>query len=753
MKSNSMNFSFKKVCLLFLIPTVIFSLFYFIISFHYQNNYVELLQSTFYNEIQIFTQQTEEKFENIIHEAKNLDAYPQFIEAMSSMGSIDSSNEVIPILKSFVASQRLVHSAVIINRNNQTVTTNEGSFSLNDYFKNFRKYSVDYWKNFSSLYDTVQTLPPQEWNFSDDNPSVISLIISPWKGEFNRTLFVVNISTKEILNSINHQILTQNTSFFLLDNYNMELFAPNKYDASLFSNVNDHITKDFSYKNVLEKDIKIDKDKYMLLFSEQTKASWYHTYIAAIPYDDIYNKFPPFSAYIIAIGVLLCLISLIFAYFEARLLYRPIAQLESIVEKNFIKQGINKNTLESIDNALNDLYAIQNDYNTALSILKEKHLTDILINENNSISSNNTKDIFLENKISFSNPYFVTIAFKFLFEKNVYDTLDSSNSTLLKDFSEVLKNLFSQSFDTYLIKEQKTNPILYIIINSSDNNFLDKVQNIVDEFENPFKTDKKLLTIYHGISEVYLGYENISFSFKEAKNLLKEAMNKAISKKQSNNDFVEFTLNDEQLLINYLISGHIDKAEQFTFSFIKHFNDESFEPDRNRICTIILSAIFSIMHRLQIPYKHSPDEGEADIIVKALRLSQKDLLNYFAELFSLINAQFSTYNSKLNIIHVIEYISQNYTSPNLSLDILAQKFSTNSSYLSRRIKQYLNMNFSDYLAKIRIDKAKELLSSTDMNITQIYESVGFYSRTTFLRVFQKLVGLTPTEYRNTNDNQ
>ena len=146
-----MNFSFKKVCLLFLIPTIIFSLFYFIISFHYQNNYVELLQSTFYNEIQIFTQQTEEKFKNIIHEAKNLDADPQFIEAMSSMGSIDSSNEVIPILKSFVASQRLVHSAVIINRNNQTVTTNEGSFLLNDYFKNFRKYSVDYWKNFSSL--------------------------------------------------------------------------------------------------------------------------------------------------------------------------------------------------------------------------------------------------------------------------------------------------------------------------------------------------------------------------------------------------------------------------------------------------------------------------------------------------------------------------------------------------------------------------------------------------------------------------
>ena len=57
-------------------------------------------------------------------------------------------------------------------------------------------------------------------------------------------------------------------------------------------------------------------------------------------------------------------------------------------------------------------------------------------------------------------------------------------------------------------------------------------------------------------------------------------------------------------------------------------------------------------------------------------------------------------------------------------------------------------NISDYIAELRIEKAKELLIGTDLKIGEIADAIGIPSRATFLRVFQKIENITPTEFRN-----
>ena len=86
-------------------------------------------------------------------------------------------------------------------------------------------------------------------------------------------------------------------------------------------------------------------------------------------------------------------------------------------------------------------------------------------------------------------------------------------------------------------------------------------------------------------------------------------------------------------------------------------------------------------------------------------------------------------------------------SEELSLDILADKMGISGKYLSRIFKQAMNVNLSDYLAFVRVEKAKELLM-TDMPLNQIMEEVGIFNRTTFTRMFRRLEGVTPSEYRN-----
>ncbi|NDA68040.1 MAG: AraC family transcriptional regulator, partial [Verrucomicrobia bacterium] len=62
-------------------------------------------------------------------------------------------------------------------------------------------------------------------------------------------------------------------------------------------------------------------------------------------------------------------------------------------------------------------------------------------------------------------------------------------------------------------------------------------------------------------------------------------------------------------------------------------------------------------------------------------------------------------------------------------------------------KKSTGINFTDYLSRIRIEKAKNLLLNPNLRISEIAYEVGFQSLTHFNRIFKKLAGQSPTLYR------
>lgn len=64
---------------------------------------------------------------------------------------------------------------------------------------------------------------------------------------------------------------------------------------------------------------------------------------------------------------------------------------------------------------------------------------------------------------------------------------------------------------------------------------------------------------------------------------------------------------------------------------------------------------------------------------------------------------------------------------------------------------YVGENFTEYLNMIRVNKAKELLKTTDKKIYQIADQVGFNDSYYFSSWFKKIVGVTPTTYRENLD--
>lgn len=97
---------------------------------------------------------------------------------------------------------------------------------------------------------------------------------------------------------------------------------------------------------------------------------------------------------------------------------------------------------------------------------------------------------------------------------------------------------------------------------------------------------------------------------------------------------------------------------------------------------------------------------------------------------------------------LLAYIDQNLSE--ISLNMLSEAVGMNQNYLSQYFKKHFGISFIDYVTNKKIEKAKELLVSTDDTCKAIGEMLGYGAQNTFIRVFKKAESMTPAEYRQRN---
>ena len=91
---------------------------------------------------------------------------------------------------------------------------------------------------------------------------------------------------------------------------------------------------------------------------------------------------------------------------------------------------------------------------------------------------------------------------------------------------------------------------------------------------------------------------------------------------------------------------------------------------------------------------------------------------------------------------------QAHVGEELSLGKVARAANTSPNYFSEKFKEATGINFVQYVARTRYDKAATLLRDGDLRISEIAFAVGFQSLSQFNRVFKKFAGKSPTEFRN-----
>jgi len=130
---------------------------------------------------------------------------------------------------------------------------------------------------------------------------------------------------------------------------------------------------------------------------------------------------------------------------------------------------------------------------------------------------------------------------------------------------------------------------------------------------------------------------------------------------------------------------------------------------------------------------------------RELKTQIKKLQNDFITVDGRKETQHSVNN--IMIMKAVTYISENFNT-GISLESVAEMIYISPHYFSELFKKSLGVGFNEYITKMRIEKAKELLLLPEFKVKEISEMVGYNDPSYFIRVFKKYHGDSPSVYRS-----
>ncbi|PLS05598.1 response regulator transcription factor [Neobacillus cucumis] len=153
------------------------------------------------------------------------------------------------------------------------------------------------------------------------------------------------------------------------------------------------------------------------------------------------------------------------------------------------------------------------------------------------------------------------------------------------------------------------------------------------------------------------------------------------------------------------------------------------------------------LHALQLfRQDHHVECLHQEIITSNFLCELRDLLiNYFKSFLYLSNQVYNQ-TKRREILDAISYVSMNLEK-RISLEEVASYLFLNQSYFSRLFKREMGETFVEYVTKLKIIRAKELLEQTTSSVGNICERLGYDNQSYFIKLFKNHVGVTPIEYR------
>ncbi|WP_379334909.1 helix-turn-helix domain-containing protein [Paenibacillus sp. GCM10027626] len=668
----------------------------------------------------------------------------------------------VKTLVKFKVTKDLIDNVFILQKSNQLVISSDGVMTVDRFFNeyyHYKQYDDNFWLNLSNNFGTNKMLDRSqveqyEYTGNKKIKSIIPIVLSNFGDQPLRNLVVINMNEAVIKQLMNKHKLTENSMLFIT-NHNRHVISYT--DKHSYVNPADHqalLEKIVERKNDTFQAEFAGKKTLVITYANEAMANDF-IYVACVPYSDIYKK----SAYIKNIAYLISAVSLlasiVISFMMSKKIYSPIRNLVYSVNKKMdtFKQVSSDDEFDYLNrqfsSVVNESEKLTEDLSFALPFISEQYLLKIL-NQNKFFFKERINEFMAKANLTFQYPYFAVTIIQFTFKEEFYLRFSNEEQLLVYGgIPKIAMRFFPEQYRIHILMMEKDK--LCIIINLPE---MDSLQSIVQSMKNidgVFDNDNNLVQVHSGIGRIYSDLTGIHKSYTEAVKALSsitlfEREKVKVYMQEGSYPKYDFSFEEENKLSNFLMSGYKDKVNELLDQIIekniaKNISDTS---TKELFLQLYLIGVH-VMNRKGLSAEEIMGNRYIPFSDCYSQRSQKELAEYVAVFFEQI-IMHKGKDKRADIAQLKAFIDNHYHE-DIYLEQLADLNSVTPAYLSRLLKESLGMTFQNYLAKLRIDAAKKLLQDTNKTINEIAPLVGFNSRNTFIRMFKKLEGITPSEFR------
>ncbi|MFE4710614.1 MULTISPECIES: helix-turn-helix domain-containing protein [unclassified Paenibacillus] len=270
------------------------------------------------------------------------------------------------------------------------------------------------------------------------------------------------------------------------------------------------------------------------------------------------------------------------------------------------------------------------------------------------------------------------------------------------------------------------------------------------------------ITIQAGFGELFASVTEVSLSFDQANQALEYAvyMNKKgimwYNEAQTENTTYYYPLDSEQRLISTIRAGELEEAKRIVHAIIVQ-NMEQRELSiemKHQLVGEMKGTFLKLLDQKAFTEYASIESVKRRVIdigsSETLETIQSEFNEIMEELCGLIANKKK--DAHIQIIKQIkEYTAEMYSDSELTLYRVAEQVERPEKYISQLFKEVTGVNFSDHLVKVRMDQAVVLLKESGYTVDEIATRVGYNSSHSFRRAFKRLMGISPSAYRQCAD--
>mgnify|MGYP000633953562 CR=1 FL=1 len=194
-----------------------------------------------------------------------------------------------------------------------------------------------------------------------------------------------------------------------------------------------------------------------------------------------------------------------------------------------------------------------------------------------------------------------------------------------------------------------------------------------------------------------------------------------------------------------ILVGDFKQAKDAFNQYLRLAHEDR-ETERVNLRNLFMMLI-ELGHEVGLAMENIDLEGfESTFFMRDKRATANYMENALNHIFDwIIDKKISCFDTEIEF--AVNYINRHYKE-NPSLQEVADYMNLSAHYMSKLFKRETGENFSTYLTRCRMEEAKERIQYTDENLIAIAYELGFNEPNYFSRVFKKIEGVTPSQYRN-----